>query len=203
MSLFSNEHSSTLTIDGDEYGIDQFCVGSVRYEAGEFTVGCLIHGEFHSRLVPDIIIHKDSQHDFGPSDETHISISAGFEGRYLPGVDDTQTIRPIRYEDFDTFLSIRNEHGGGVGGVIKVPRSLSEVLNAYGEAKDGFAGRATGSFWRMVYLSTVTITTVGYGDIVPITTVTRTLIATEAVLGMLIIGLYLNALSHRLRPTSG
>ena len=75
-------------------------------------------------------------------------------------------------------------------------------MNRYVDAKDGFAGRASGSFWRMLYLSTVTITTVGYGDIVPITPLARTLIAAEAVFGILVIGLYLNALSQRLRPTS-
>ena len=82
---------------------------------------------------------------------------------------------------------------------LQISKTTLMEMQAYVAAKNGFAGEATGSFWRMLYLSTVTITTLGYGDIVPITPTSRTLIAVEAVLGMLIIGLYLNALSNRLR----
>ena len=48
----------------------------------------------------------------------------------------------------------------------------------------------------MFYLSTVTITTLGYGEIVPITTPARLLVAFEAFLGTVIIGLYLWALTR-------
>ena len=48
----------------------------------------------------------------------------------------------------------------------------------------------------MLYLSAVTITTVGYGDIVPLTTISRVLVGIEAVLGIVLIRLFLNALSY-------
>lgn len=52
------------------------------------------------------------------------------------------------------------------------------------------------SFWEAVYFSVVTITTLGYGDIQPGLIYTRMLAAAEAVVGVLMIGLFLSALSH-------
>lgn len=47
------------------------------------------------------------------------------------------------------------------------------------------------------YFSVVTITTLGYGDILPIGPVSQTLTALESVLGITLIGLFLNSLSHQ------
>ena len=64
------------------------------------------------------------------------------------------------------------------------------------------AGRNSAGLVRMLYLSTVTITTLGYGDILPITNLSRTLVAFESILGIVVIGLFLNAVSRQvsLRP---
>ena len=48
---------------------------------------------------------------------------------------------------------------------------------------------------RMFYFSAVTVTTLGYGDIVPTELTSRVMVGTEAILGVLTIGLFLNALS--------
>ena len=60
------------------------------------------------------------------------------------------------------------------------------------------------SFWKepltivqSVYFSVVTITTLGYGDIVPQTELARVLTALEAGLGIVTIGLFLNAVARR------
>jgi hypothetical protein len=60
------------------------------------------------------------------------------------------------------------------------------------------------SFWKepltivqSVYFSVVTITTLGYGDITPQTELARILSALEAGLGIVTIGLFLNAVAHR------
>jgi hypothetical protein len=50
---------------------------------------------------------------------------------------------------------------------------------------------------RMLYFSMVTATTLGFGDIAPTTTITRLLVGDEAVLGVVFVGLFLNALSRR------
>lgn len=57
-------------------------------------------------------------------------------------------------------------------------------------------------FIKMLYFSTITIATLGYGDIVPITTLARSLTALEVILGVLIIGLFLNSLAQRIRVKS-
>jgi len=52
------------------------------------------------------------------------------------------------------------------------------------------------SFIECLYFSAVTITTLGYGDISPINDLGRIIAASESVLGVALIGLFLNSLSH-------
>jgi len=51
------------------------------------------------------------------------------------------------------------------------------------------------SFWHSIYFSIVTITTLGFGDIYPITTCSRIFVSLESIGGVIFIGLFLNALS--------
>ena len=53
-------------------------------------------------------------------------------------------------------------------------------------------------FWDAMYFSVVTITTLGYGDISPITGVGKFLCASEAIFGVLILGWFLLAVSNKL-----
>ncbi len=57
----------------------------------------------------------------------------------------------------------------------------------------GDASAVSGNFWRMVYLSVVVVTTLGLGDIVPVTPTARFLVGMEAVLGVFLAGLFLNS----------
>lgn len=50
---------------------------------------------------------------------------------------------------------------------------------------------------QSLYFSTVTITTLGYGDIAPKTETARILTSTEAIFGIVTIGLFLNAVARR------
>lgn len=59
------------------------------------------------------------------------------------------------------------------------------------------------SFWtepltliQSIYFSIVTITTLGYGDITPQTDVARSLAALESIFGIILIGLFLNAVAR-------
>jgi hypothetical protein len=56
------------------------------------------------------------------------------------------------------------------------------------------------NFLRMLYFSVVTITTVGFGDIVPVTRLSRGLVTFEAFLGPVILGFFLNAVARRFSP---
>ncbi|MBB4372762.1 hypothetical protein GGD63_005574 [Bradyrhizobium sp. cir1] len=59
--------------------------------------------------------------------------------------------------------------------------------------------KVSGKFDRMLYFSVVVLTTLGFGDIVPMTPWSRRLVAGEAILGMIIMGLMLNAVATRAR----
>lgn len=55
----------------------------------------------------------------------------------------------------------------------------------------------SGGFYRMMYFSSVVITTLGFGDIVPMTDLARAFVAMEALSGIVIFGLFLNAVAYR------
>lgn len=52
------------------------------------------------------------------------------------------------------------------------------------------------TFWDNLYFSAVTITTLGYGDITPLNTYTRLFAMAEAILGVVLVGLFLNSVSY-------
>lgn len=83
-------------------------------------------------------------------------------------------------------------------GLTVLPWSLNERIAAYSNSLEGFPSSSSGNFERMFYLSAVTITTVGYGDIVPISPRTRMLISIEAIWGIILIGLFLNSLANKI-----
>jgi hypothetical protein len=64
-------------------------------------------------------------------------------------------------------------------------------------AAQGLVGGLPDEFPRMLYFSAVSATTLGFGDIVPVTTGSRLLVTSEALLGVVIVGLFLNSLARR------
>jgi hypothetical protein len=65
-----------------------------------------------------------------------------------------------------------------------------------------FAGdpaEASGLYLRMLYLSATTITTLGLGDIQPLSSSARTWVSVEAVAGIVLAGFFLNAVATRRR----
>jgi Ion channel len=68
------------------------------------------------------------------------------------------------------------------------------------EESEGWPSVRLAHYWvRMFYLSAITITTTGYGDILPLTTLARILTGVEALLGILWFGLFLYSLPQRSR----
>lgn len=55
----------------------------------------------------------------------------------------------------------------------------------------------SGGFWRMMYFSATVITTIGFGDIVPMSPGARLAAAIEGVLGIVFAGLFVNAATRR------
>lgn len=52
-------------------------------------------------------------------------------------------------------------------------------------------------FYSHIYFSIITITTLGFGDITPVGKIGQLLTASEAILGVILTGLFLNSLSHQ------
>lgn len=81
--------------------------------------------------------------------------------------------------------------------VLVIPQqSVRRQLYQVWRSSQGYADSLHGLPLRMLYLSAVRATTLGYGDIVPVTTTTRGLITAEAVSGAVLVGLFLNALAR-------
>jgi hypothetical protein len=94
--------------------------------------------------------------------------------------------------------------GGYTSAFLSVSLKQSEEMRDFAVALRGFPSRIPGQFWRMLYFSATTITTLGFGDIVPLSTAARMVVSLESVLGIVLIGLFVNALSSEIKrkPTS-
>jgi hypothetical protein len=82
---------------------------------------------------------------------------------------------------------------------LRVSMGLSERMRDFAVAVRGFPSKISGQFWRMAYFSATTITTLGFGDIVPLTTAARIIVSVESVLGIVLMGLFLNALGNQIK----
>lgn len=98
------------------------------------------------------------------------------------------------------------DYNGALGGTtslnpssstIYVPFSTSLIIDSLSGTGQGDPKEASGLFIRMCYLSAVTITTLGFGDITPASSFARALVGFEAVLGVVLIGLFLNAVGQK------
>jgi hypothetical protein len=87
--------------------------------------------------------------------------------------------------------------GPRTSGTLVMSRDTYEQLMDFYLGIEGDPSYASDSLWRMVYLSAMTITTVGFGDITPVSEAARILVAIEAILGVVVIGLFLSALVFR------
>lgn len=79
---------------------------------------------------------------------------------------------------------------------VPITPGLHRDFKAFLDGARGFPSDEAGMFPRMLYLSAVSITTLGYGDIVPISDQARFLVSLESVLGLILVGLFLNSLSY-------
>lgn len=86
----------------------------------------------------------------------------------------------------------RSQHGQAW-----ISEELADRIARYADAARLIPVGFRGTFPRMLYYSVVTITTLGYGDIVPLTNCARILTAIEAVVGVVLLGAFVNALTSR------
>jgi len=91
--------------------------------------------------------------------------------------------------------------GAGSGsydvGELLLPAGSYRQLVRFYAATGGDPAYASGHWMRMLYFSATALTTLGFGDITPVSTEARTWVTVQAVLGVVVIGLFLNALASR------
>lgn len=81
--------------------------------------------------------------------------------------------------------------------VLVISEPVNERLHRLANTFQGFPQHNSEGYWRMLYLSASTITTSGFGDIVPLTKTARIWVTSESIVGVVLIGLFLNGLSRR------
>jgi hypothetical protein len=81
------------------------------------------------------------------------------------------------------------------GPAVVVTPDVSREIRAMYQADVGDPAAASGLFFRMMYFSATTITTLGLGDIQPVSATARNLVTFEAIAGVVLIGLFLNAIA--------
>ncbi len=94
----------------------------------------------------------------------------------------------------DLFIA-KSGFGQVAPGVLALPQAVDDAMVGFWRAARGFPEMV-----RLLYLSAMTITTVGYGDIVPLTDTARAATALEAVYGVVMAGIFLASLATRARP---
>jgi hypothetical protein len=77
-----------------------------------------------------------------------------------------------------------------------------KFVRSYLAAVRGDPVQIRGSILRMMYFSVIVIATVGFGDIVPISDAARAVVMLQAFLGVVLIGLFLNAVAYRAKAGS-
>lgn len=113
--------------------------------------------------------------------------TSGFRGlEYLWTVQVQNRTFPI-YEDND----IRSE----LLPIFNI-EEFSKKWDTFDKIIKGKANEMENHYARMLYLSAVTITTLGYGDITPITFHARLAITVQSILGVILIGLFLYSLTR-------
>jgi hypothetical protein len=83
---------------------------------------------------------------------------------------------------------------------MQVTTSELDSIQQFADAAQGIVSGLPDQFSRMLYFSAVSATTLGFGDIVPVTTLSRSFVTLEAILGVVFAGLFLNSLARR-RPS--
>jgi len=93
------------------------------------------------------------------------------------------------------FPGLGGSHGSPTAGTFAMSEATYQELFDFYLGLNGDPSYASDHFLRMLYLSAVTVTTLGFGDITPVSEAARALVAAEAVGGVVLIGLFLNALA--------
>lgn len=81
--------------------------------------------------------------------------------------------------------------------LLAVSAPLDQEIHELASDLRGVPHNKSGGFGRMLYLSASTITTTGFGDVVPLTGRARTFVTIESIVGLILVGFFLNAVARR------
>ena len=114
-----------------------------------------------------------------------------------------QAVDPGPPHVFDVYPPVGTGSDDPTIAYVDMSPDLESELIAFHAAINGLPAGIRGGFWRMLYLSAGTIATLGIGDILPIRSMTRILVAAESMIGIVIAGLFINSLfrSSRKAPS--
>lgn len=199
ISEFHKSHGSYTAIDGSwSLNITSINVYSLKpvSDSTKFTIKLELWGVDSMKSVQAVmsinvyIENKESFSSFSPGDKWHTVFKR-------PDIENGKKLLFSPKLIFPHELNKSSMPANSTNETIWFPisRPLNNKIIGFAHAVKGFPSKASGSYARMFYFSAVTITTLGYGDIVPITNITRILVAIESILGLILIGLFLNSLS--------
>jgi hypothetical protein len=77
----------------------------------------------------------------------------------------------------------------GAGAWLELRKDLLNDLKAWIDGMQD-PSHSSGEWVRMVYLSATVMTTIGFGDIVPITPLAKGWVASQAIVGAILVGLF-------------
>jgi hypothetical protein len=167
--------------------------GDIAFDISGMGSGGVGTGSVTGYFLEHVILHAQTSDDlptdlFSASSRNAYTISAATAPNIKMGDPPLGVLFPTKHsasaaDPADSLLWLSNRE------VSAVDR-LSDA--GTGDPKD-----ASGLYIRMTYFSAITITTLGYGDIAPITSVARILVAIEAISGVVLIGLFLNSVAQK------
>ncbi len=175
-----NYENANPVILGKTFGLDEFRLGSPNFNGRiadvplYITIGNVIEG-----YLPAPIYHLRLESDY---------VTDGLYAAEIvnTGIAAERYITPAELGGY--FLPPPFDH------VVLDPRS-KEIFRELGDFSIGIDPGDDHTFLRMLYFSTVTITTLGFGDIVPVDDVARCIVALESILGLILIGFFLNSIT--------
>jgi len=108
------------------------------------------------------------------------------------GVGTASLSRPLNLVPDVLFVNASRFHSS-----LVVAKQTAQGISRVSAAFLGDPSQASGLYLRMLYLSATTITTLGIGDIQPVSSAGRTWVSAEAILGIVLAGLFLSAIGSR------
>jgi hypothetical protein len=88
-------------------------------------------------------------------------------------------------------------------GLLTLPVRVNNRLVRFFNSLQGDPSEASGNWMRMLYFSSTTLTTLGLGDVTPVSSEARLWVWVEAVAGLVVIGLFLGVITSGVRRRAG